>query len=84
MSIKSKVIEVRSCDFCDATEDDKDTCILVCDNCGKDFCTQCGELFHTEYGDVEIEGYDGELLLCKDCLNKIFNKKKGKIERKEK
>jgi hypothetical protein len=76
MSIKSKTIKVRCCDFCGETEESKDEVIQACSNCRKDFCTKCGELFSTEYGDVEVEGYEGELLLCKDCLTAIFSKKK--------
>lgn len=76
MAIKSKTIKVRCCDFCDETEGNKDEVIHACSNCGKDFCTKCGEMFNAEYENVEIEGYDGELLLCKDCLKVIFSKKK--------
>lgn len=76
MAVKTKKIAIRCCDFCAETEENKDEVIHACSNCGKDFCTKCGEMFNTEYGDVKIEGYDGELLLCKDCLKAIFSKKK--------
>lgn len=78
MAIKEKIIKVRCCDFCGESEENKDEAINTCSSCGKDFCTKCGEMFNTEYGDVEIEGYDGELLLCKDCLTKIFKNKRRK------
>ena len=74
MAIKNKTIKVRCCDFCDNPEENPDQVINKCSNCGKDFCTDHGELFNTEYGDVRVEGYDGSLYLCQNCLEKIFKK----------
>lgn len=78
MAIKEKTIKVRCCDFCDTTEENENEVINQCSNCGKDFCTEHGELFNTQYGNVEVEGCDGELTLCQECLQKIFNKNKNR------
>ena len=78
MAIKEKTIKVRCCDFCGAAEEIEKEPIRTCSSCGKDFCIDCGEVFSAEYGNVEVEGYDGDLLLCKECLTQIFKNKRRK------
>lgn len=75
MATKDKTIKVRCCDFCDETEENKYQQINTCSICGKDFCPNCGEVLTTESGNVDVEGYDGSLYVCKNCLKDIFSKR---------
>ena len=67
MAIVTKTVEVKVCDICGNREDVNDEVVRKCKMCGKDFCSECGEIYT---GQIGLKGY-GYLSLCKDCLEKI-------------
>lgn len=64
--MKKKInIETIKCDFCENTENELRMDFQKCCVCGKDFCPDCGDIYHgkrSTYG----------LSICDDCQEKLM------------
>jgi hypothetical protein len=55
----TKIVEIKTCDFCGKVDDDEHEYYYKCDVCGKDYCRYCRP---------SSEENDTHLSICKNCI----------------